>query len=59
MELGELESYILIVLAVVEETGIPAIDGFICGVPFGVVDNFTLYKLPVPMDGRGFKWQLV
>ena len=37
-------------LAAVEETGVPVVDNFIGGVPFGVLENYTLYKLPTPVD---------
>ena len=37
-------------LAAIEETGVPVVDNFVGGVPFGVFDNYTLYKLPTPVD---------
>ena len=33
-----------------EESGVPAVDGFIAGEPFGTLDNYTLYKRGVPID---------
>ena len=37
-------------MAAIEESGIPVVDNFICGEPFCVLDNYTLYKLPAPVD---------
>ena len=37
-------------LAAIEESGIPVVDNFIGGEPFSVMDNYTIYKLPVPVD---------
>ena len=37
-------------LAAIEETGVPVVDNFIGGVPFCVLENYTLYKLPTPVD---------
>ena len=37
-------------LAALEETGVPVVDNFIGGPPYGVLDNYTLYKLPAPED---------
>ena len=37
-------------LSAIEESGVPVVDNFIGGEPFGMIDNYTLYKLSVPED---------
>ena len=37
----------------IQDTGVPIVDNFVGGVPFGVLDNYTIYKLPKAVDRPG------